>query len=111
MLQQDEPEDFVLATGETHPVREYVDKAFGVVGMTLKYVRTFTYTRSLKQKLITIASQLAWRGRRRGGRRLPERQGRRQGRPALLPTGRGRAPARQPGQGREEARLEAQGRL
>jgi GDP-D-mannose dehydratase len=60
MLQQDEPEDFVLATGETHPVREYVDKAFGVVGMTLKCVHTLTYTRPLKQKLILIASQLAW---------------------------------------------------
>jgi len=28
MLQQDEAEDFVLATGETHPVREFVTKAF-----------------------------------------------------------------------------------
>ncbi|ORX76432.1 GDP-mannose 4,6 dehydratase [Basidiobolus meristosporus CBS 931.73] len=32
MLQQDHPEDFVLATGETHTVREYVEKAFKVVG-------------------------------------------------------------------------------
>jgi len=37
MLQQDTPEDFVLATGETHPVREYVEKAFGVVGIKLKW--------------------------------------------------------------------------
>ncbi|KAH7920200.1 GDP-mannose 4,6-dehydratase [Leucogyrophana mollusca] len=37
MLQQPEPEDFVLATGETHPVREFVDKAFGVVGITIKW--------------------------------------------------------------------------
>jgi GDPmannose 4,6-dehydratase len=37
MLQQDHAEDFVLATGETHPVREYVDKAFGVVNMKIKY--------------------------------------------------------------------------
>lgn len=28
MLQQDEPEDYVLATGETHSVRSFVDKAF-----------------------------------------------------------------------------------
>ena len=28
MLQQDEPEDFVIATGETHSVREFVEKAF-----------------------------------------------------------------------------------
>ncbi|KAI8989623.1 GDP-mannose 4,6-dehydratase [Trametes punicea] len=37
MLQQDKPEDFVLATGETHPVREYVEKAFGVLGITIKW--------------------------------------------------------------------------
>lgn len=38
MLQQPEPEDFVLATGETHRVREFVEKAFAVVGITVKYV-------------------------------------------------------------------------
>jgi GDPmannose 4,6-dehydratase len=32
MLQQDEPDDYVLATGETHTVREFVEKAFAVVG-------------------------------------------------------------------------------
>ena len=37
MLQQDEAEDFVLATGETHAVREFVEKAFAVVGTQLKY--------------------------------------------------------------------------
>ncbi|XP_047997748.1 GDP-mannose 4,6 dehydratase isoform X2 [Leguminivora glycinivorella] len=35
MLQQDEPEDFVVATGETHSVREFVEKAFAVVGRTV----------------------------------------------------------------------------
>lgn len=39
ILQQSAPEDFVLATGETHPVREYVEKAFGVVGISIKYVQ------------------------------------------------------------------------
>src|SRR5581483_9446298 len=29
MLQQDEPEDFIIATGETHSVREFLDEAFG----------------------------------------------------------------------------------
>ena len=29
MLQQDEPEDYVIATGETHSVREFLDEAFG----------------------------------------------------------------------------------
>ncbi|KZT26574.1 GDP-mannose 4,6-dehydratase [Neolentinus lepideus HHB14362 ss-1] len=37
MLQQSHPEDFVLATGETHPVREYVEKAFAVVGRQLRW--------------------------------------------------------------------------
>jgi GDPmannose 4,6-dehydratase len=32
MLQQDEPEDYVLATGETRAVREFVERAFDLVG-------------------------------------------------------------------------------
>jgi GDPmannose 4,6-dehydratase len=33
MLQADEPEDYVLATGETHSVREFLDEAFGYAGL------------------------------------------------------------------------------
>ena len=33
MLQQDEPGDYVLSTGETHTVREFVEEAFGRVGL------------------------------------------------------------------------------
>lgn len=33
MLQQDTPEDFVIATGETHDVKEFVTKAFEVAGI------------------------------------------------------------------------------
>lgn len=33
MLQQDEPEDYVVGTGETHTVREFVDIAFSHVGL------------------------------------------------------------------------------
>jgi len=40
MLQQDTPEDFVLATGETHPVREFVDKAFGILGIQIRWQGT-----------------------------------------------------------------------
>ncbi|MBI3181925.1 MAG: GDP-mannose 4,6-dehydratase [Myxococcales bacterium] len=29
MLQQDPPDDFVIATGETHSVRDFLDAAFG----------------------------------------------------------------------------------
>ena len=32
MLQQAEPDDYVLATGETHSVREFVEVAFAQVG-------------------------------------------------------------------------------
>lgn len=33
MLQQDEPDDYVIATGESHSVREFLEEAFGYVGM------------------------------------------------------------------------------
>lgn len=33
MLQQDEPEDFVIATGDAHTVREFVTEAFRLVGI------------------------------------------------------------------------------
>lgn len=38
ILQQDQPDDFVLATGETHTVREFVDLAFNSLGMELEWV-------------------------------------------------------------------------
>lgn len=38
MLQKEESDDYVLATGETHTVREFVEKAFAVVGTTVKWV-------------------------------------------------------------------------
>ena len=37
MLQQNEPEDFVLATGETHAVREFVELAFKEVGIAIRW--------------------------------------------------------------------------
>ena len=40
MLQQDEPGDYVVATGETHSVREFCELAFGHVGLDwTDYVR------------------------------------------------------------------------
>ena len=35
ILQQDEPDDYVLATGESHSVREFVEKAFAHIGRTI----------------------------------------------------------------------------
>jgi len=37
MLQQDEADDYVLATGETHMVREFVELAFKETGVTLEW--------------------------------------------------------------------------
>jgi GDPmannose 4,6-dehydratase len=36
MLQQPEPEDYVLATGQTHSIRELLDVAFSAVGLNWK---------------------------------------------------------------------------
>jgi GDPmannose 4,6-dehydratase len=38
MLQQDEPDDYVIATGETHSVREFVELAFREVGIEIEWV-------------------------------------------------------------------------
>lgn len=37
MLQTDKPDDFVLATGETHTVREFVEKSFAVIDIKIKW--------------------------------------------------------------------------
>jgi len=37
ILQQDKPDDYVLATGETHTVREFVELAFRHIGRTIKW--------------------------------------------------------------------------
>jgi GDPmannose 4,6-dehydratase len=37
MLQQDQPDDYVLATGETHTVRSFVEKAFAEVGIAIEW--------------------------------------------------------------------------
>lgn len=41
MLQQDKPEDYVIATGESHSVEEFVNEAFEIAGLDpKKYVKT-----------------------------------------------------------------------
>jgi GDPmannose 4,6-dehydratase len=37
MLQQDEPDDYVIATGEQHSVREFVERAFAEIGVSLRW--------------------------------------------------------------------------
>jgi len=36
MLQQEEPDDYVIATGETHSVREFLDEAFSYLDLDWK---------------------------------------------------------------------------
>lgn len=37
MLQQDQPQDYVIATGETHSVREFVEAAFAVIDRRIEW--------------------------------------------------------------------------
>lgn len=37
MLQQEKPDDFVIATGEMHTVREFIEKSFGILGMVIQW--------------------------------------------------------------------------
>src|SRR6476646_1123339 len=37
MLQQPTPDDYVIATGETHSVREFATRAFAEAGLTLEW--------------------------------------------------------------------------
>lgn len=37
MLQQDNPDDYVISMNETHSVREFVEKAFAIKGITIKW--------------------------------------------------------------------------
>ena len=38
MLQQSEPDDYVIATGESHKVRDFVEEAFRVVGIEISWI-------------------------------------------------------------------------
>ncbi len=50
IVQQDEPDDFVLATGEAHSVREFVEKAFACVGRTIVWKGEGADEKGLDQK-------------------------------------------------------------
>jgi GDPmannose 4,6-dehydratase len=70
MLQQDRPDDYVIATGETHSVREFLDEAFGYVGLDWHgYVRMDPrYLRPTEVDLLCgdarkARTQLGWRPR------------------------------------------------
>jgi GDPmannose 4,6-dehydratase len=37
MLQQDKPGDYVIGTGETHSVREFIEESFKIAGMPITW--------------------------------------------------------------------------
>lgn len=47
MLQQNEPDDYVLATGETTKVRDFVDHAFAEIGTALEWIGSGTDEKGL----------------------------------------------------------------
>ena len=90
MLQQDEPDDYVLATGETHTVREFVEPAFDEIGIT--------------------TSSGAARASTRSGRLTQQTGKSASGSTALFPADRGRPADRRSLEGTRTARLAPQGR-
>ena len=54
MLQVDEPDDYVLATNETHPVREFVERAFAFIGITIEWQGEFGTVNEIGMYNITI---------------------------------------------------------
>ena len=54
MMQQDTADDYVLATNETHTVREFVEKAFIAVGTTVAWKGTFG---SVEEKGVDAADE------------------------------------------------------
>jgi len=66
MLQQDKPDDYVIATGETHSVKEFAEQAFKEVNLDWKkYVRVKEkYIRPLEVNLLqgdaTKAKKIGW---------------------------------------------------
>ena len=58
MLQQDQPDDYVLATGEQHSVREFIEKSFQLKGFILKWkgkgINEIGYDEKTGRELIKI---------------------------------------------------------
>jgi GDPmannose 4,6-dehydratase len=70
MLQQEQPDDFVVATGESHTVREFAQEAFGFLGLDwrnhvvseARHVRPLE-VESLRGDARRAAERLGWRPR------------------------------------------------
>ena len=102
MLQQDKPDDYVVGTGDSHSISEFVDLAFAYVGIELEWRRQ--RAREKKRWSVPSASWSAFHfcceGRRRACRSGPP----------LFPAHRGRFPAGRYLEGKEEAGMAAPGR-
>jgi GDPmannose 4,6-dehydratase len=51
MLQQDVPDDYVIGTGESHSVREFVEGAFGYAGIEIKWQGSGTEEKGIIRSL------------------------------------------------------------
>ena len=56
MLQRDSPDDYVVATGETHSVREMVELAFSEIGMEIMWVMSSLSVHSNTMLLCDLGS-------------------------------------------------------
>lgn len=50
MLQQDKPDDYVLATGETHSIREFVEIAFRIIDIEIEWQGEGVNTKGVDKK-------------------------------------------------------------
>ncbi len=111
MLQQEEPGDYVIATGEQHSVREFTQRAFAEVGVTIEFAgdgrrRSRDRGRGRRSRAAGAPRRCPeWSdtvGPRRRRHRAPSRS-------ALLPAHRGQQPDRRFEQGQAAAGLAAHG--
>jgi GDPmannose 4,6-dehydratase len=61
MLQSDTPKDYILSTNEYHSVREFIEKAFSLKGMHIKWkgagVNEIGYDETTKKELIFVSEK------------------------------------------------------
>ncbi|MEK6744579.1 MAG: GDP-mannose 4,6-dehydratase [Nitrospirota bacterium] len=58
MLQQTEPDDYVIATGETHSVREFAERSFSRLGMKLQWQGTGEHEKGVDAKTGKIVIEI-----------------------------------------------------
>jgi GDPmannose 4,6-dehydratase len=58
MLQQTEPDDYVIATGETHSVREFAERSFARLGMQLRWQGTGVHEKGINAKTGKIVIEI-----------------------------------------------------